>query len=117
MKVNIEHSERVIGLIWKKTEYVVTVDVGFNEQELALLDTKEQRTMAVVDAGPVAGSHVNLHSPILLFWLFKKPLVRPFPTVIAAREFENLMLGSLSNVSDWVKGNTEDFEKSSTYEI
>ena len=126
MRVSIDHSQSTSGIFKKKTHYAVSVTVNFSEEEKHVLSG--QRDAIVVDRGPDSeregkfslAEQEDLHNAFCLKvsdLIRGKPDRYTFSTPAEAKQYVELVRGSLQNLKDYITENSEAPSGSDSFEL
>ncbi len=125
MKIDVNYSEKVRGLLFKTTYPTVSFDIYFDPEELSLLKQEEHQMVTLAD---VTYCHpwdeVQAGSPVYIFQLTvshekDKVLSYHFDRLSEAKTFEQLFLRGLKQLKGYIEDNSgvSESEKSRSYEI
>lgn len=128
MKVDITHSEKRTGMVFKTTHYGVTVKVTFNDEERAIIEERKLHYDVVVNrdypsdvdgerheerglgkrllTAAVKGGDAN-HFHLTINKLMKGPDTHHFSTPAEAKGYELELKEALPRLKEYIMGNAE----------
>lgn len=128
MKVNISQNEVQQGLVFKKNFIAVTVEVGFSEQELAIIQERKLQKAVLLEREPDAwtverqkGHPDYLESLKPSFVLDVKKLMKGPDTYkcanpIGAKRYQSELVEALKQLKGYIEGNAQ-VEQGTSFEL
>jgi len=117
MKVDIQRSEKTVGLIFKKPRYIVSVTVQFSEEEKALIKKMDVTNHIVIERPPLIGSNSDPnHFHLRVRQLLKGKDEWEFERLDEANSYYTELPGALKTMKEYLAsdGNTS---KSESFEL
>lgn len=141
MKVSIEHKEKIVGTLRRKTLHGVQVQIHFSEEERAVIEQRDLKYDIVLERGhsadvshmkaakkenrglaralmtaAVSGKDANW-TDLTINKLMKGPDLFFLTTPLEAKEYEELLKGKLVQLKEYIVGNETVEEASTTFEL
>lgn len=129
MRVSIEHKEKTTGIFSKKTWYIVSLKVEFSQEERTIIE-KRKLSDYVIWERPHDDEAQERHKKDLAFLdslgpdnltagkLAKgKPDEYALATPIGAKNYESKLKDALVGMKDFIAGNAEIEQKSTSFEL
>lgn len=115
MQITIEHQEKKIGLLIKKTEYHVRVGIKFSNEELAIIKQRNLDKVVVDEWDHVGGFPIEQTIGMIVR---NSGYSREFLQLVDARQYEvTLKEQILPNLKKYIQLSADDAPKSNTFEL
>jgi hypothetical protein len=129
MRVSIDHKEKTMGLVFKKTKHAVVVTIQFTEQEQAIIRQRKLNDYVIIkrewdatmkekaEAHPEHYNHPDMKPPHLFIKdLVKGPDTYVLDTPIEAKQYEARLVEGLKTLKSFIEGN-QTVAESKTFEL